>query len=108
MGTSNCVATSLPQAEEPMTSRSFSLSVLVPVYNERHLIESSLRRLLTLRHALISEMEIIVVDDASTDGTREILEKISREDDRIRLLRHERNQGKGGAVRTAIKAATGQ
>ncbi|MCI0485705.1 MAG: bifunctional glycosyltransferase/class I SAM-dependent methyltransferase [Blastocatellia bacterium] len=86
---------------------SFRLSVLVPVYNERHVVEPSLRRALALDHELISEIEMIVVDDFSTDGTWEILERLAAEDRRITLLRHERNQGKGAAIRTAVAHATG-
>lgn len=96
----------LPVYDE-LTATSFSLSVLVPVYNERHVVEASLRRVLALKHDLISRLEVIVVDDFSTDGTWEILQKLAEEDDRLMLLRHERNSGKGAAVRTAISRATG-
>jgi len=87
---------------------SFSLSVLVPVYNERYLVDTSLRRVLALRDDLIHSLEVIVVDDRSTDGSWEILERIAREDERIILLRHERNLGKGAAIRTALSHATGE
>ncbi|HXG64228.1 MAG TPA: glycosyltransferase [Blastocatellia bacterium] len=96
----------LPVYENTMAA-SFRLSVVVPVYNERHVVEASLRRVLALDHPLISSLEIIIVDDCSTDGSWEILRRLAREDDRIILLRHERNQGKGAAVRTAIARATG-
>ena len=87
-------------AEGRPKTASFRLSVLVPVYNERHLVEASLRRVLTLEHQLISSLEVIVVDDCSTDGTSEILKRLASEDGRIILIRHEENQGKGAAVRT--------
>lgn len=96
----------LPVYDE-LTATSFSLSVLVPVYNERHVVEASLRRVLALKHDLIDRLELIVVDDCSTDGSWEILQKLAEEDDRVLLLRHERNSGKGAAVRTAISRATG-
>ncbi|MBI2821296.1 MAG: glycosyltransferase [Acidobacteria bacterium] len=86
---------------------SFQLSVLVPVYNERHLVEASLRRVLALKHKLISRLEMVVVDDASTDGSWEVLDRLAAEDARITLLRHPRNQGKGAAIRTAIAHTTG-
>jgi glycosyltransferase involved in cell wall biosynthesis len=86
---------------------SFRLSVLVPVYNERHVVEASLRRLLSLRDQLISSLEVIVVDDQSTDGTWAILERLAAEDPRIVLLRNERNLGKGAALRKAIARSTG-
>jgi glycosyltransferase involved in cell wall biosynthesis len=86
---------------------SFRLSVLVPVYNERHVVEASLRRVLALRDDLISSLEVIVVDDQSTDGTWEILNRLAFEDSRITLLRNERNLGKGAALRKAIEYSTG-
>src|ERR1051325_2465502 len=86
---------------------SFRLSVLVPVYNERHVVEASLRRVLSLRDHLISSLEVIVVDDQSTDGTWTILERLAAEDPRIVLLRNERNMGKGAALRKAIAHTTG-
>jgi len=86
---------------------SFRLSVLVPVYNERHVVEASLRRVLTLKDALISSLEVIIVDDQSTDGTWSILERLAQEDSRIVLLRNERNLGKGAALRKAIEHSTG-
>src|ERR1051325_2511443 len=89
----------------PLTS--FRLSVLVPVYNERHVVEASLRRLLSLNDKLISTLEVIVVDDQSTDGTWSILERLAAEDPRVVLLRNERNLGKGAALRKAIAHSTG-
>lgn len=86
---------------------SFRLSVLVPVYNERHVVEASLRRVLALRDDLISSLELIVVDDHSSDGTWTILERLAAEDSRIVLLRNARNLGKGAALRKAIARSTG-
>src|SRR5215203_5621203 len=86
---------------------SFRLSVLVPVYNERHVVEASLRRLLSLQDRLISSLEVVVVDDRSTDGTWAILERLAAEDPRIVLLRNEQNMGKGAALRKAIARSTG-
>lgn len=80
------------------------LSILIPVYNERDTIEQVLKRV----EAVPYEKEIIVVDDASTDGTREILERLSRDNrNQLRLFLHRRNRGKGAAIRTAIEQATG-
>jgi glycosyltransferase involved in cell wall biosynthesis len=78
------------------------LSVLIPVYNEARTIDEILR----LVAAEKTEKEIIVVDDGSTDGTRA---KLAEWDGRqgVRVILHERNLGKGRAVRTAIEAATG-
>lgn len=97
-------ATGWSQDVQPQTS--FSLSVLVPVYNERHLVETALRRILNLRHDLISSLQIIVVDDCSTDGTWEVLQRIAAEDSRVILVRHDKNRGKGAAIRTALGRVT--
>ena len=96
----------LPLYEDTIGT-SFRLSVLVPVYNERHVVEASLRRVLALEHPSIRSLEMIVVDDCSTDGTRAIVQRLAAEDPRITLLVHERNQGKGAAVRTGVARASG-
>jgi glycosyltransferase involved in cell wall biosynthesis len=85
-----------------------TLSVVMPVYNERYLVAESIARVLAVQSPHISRLELIVVDDGSKDGTREILRRIAKEHpDRIRYVEHETNQGKGGAVRTGFALATG-
>lgn len=80
------------------------ISVLIPVYNERHTVEILVKRV----EAAPYEKEIILVDDASTDGTREILERLARDHrDQVRLFLHAQNRGKGAAIRTAIEHVTG-
>ncbi|MEK6302790.1 MAG: glycosyltransferase [Acidobacteriota bacterium] len=106
MSTLSSLLCRLPLYEETIAT-SFRLSILVPVYNERHVVEASLRRVLALRHDYISSLEIIVVDDCSTDGTLAILQRLADEDSRITLLVHDSNQGKGAAIRTATSLATG-
>ncbi len=78
------------------------LSVIIPVYNEVKSVEEIIRRVRATRLA----DEIIVVDDGSTDGTHERLAAMEKGDD-LRVLLHEKNQGKGAAVRTGITAARG-
>lgn len=90
------------------TGASFRLSVMVPVYNEEHVVEASLQRVLALNHPSISSLEVIVVDDYSTDGTWSILQRVASSDSRIVLLRNERNLGKGAAIRKAIEYSTGE
>src|ERR1700730_5267985 len=92
---------------------STSLSVLVPVYNEQHLVAESLRRLRVLEESPhLSRIEVIVVDDCSRDSTPAVLEDFRRSlptaGSKIAwtFLRHERNQGKGKAVQTALERAT--
>ena len=78
------------------------LSVIMPVYNERETLEEIVRQVLDtgLAH------EIVMVDDGSTDGSREIM-KQWEDHPVIRVIYHEKNLGKGSAVRTAIEHATG-
>ena len=78
------------------------LSVLIPCYNEVHTIEAIVKRVAAMNMA----SEIIIVDDGSKDGTRDLLPKLDGQDG-VRVILHEKNQGKGAAVRTAIQAATG-
>jgi glycosyltransferase involved in cell wall biosynthesis len=83
------------------------LSILVPVYNERTVVERSLAQVLSAPLPENMDRELILVDDCSTDGTSAILDRIAAEDPRIRLVRHPVNRGKGAAVRTAIQHAEG-
>lgn len=79
------------------------LSVIIPVYNEIATIEEILQRV----NAVEISKEIIIVDDGSTDGTRDFLSGLPEEGP-YRVIFHKRNQGKGGAVRTGIQHAEGQ
>ncbi|MDX1982943.1 MAG: glycosyltransferase [Bryobacteraceae bacterium] len=83
------------------------LSILIPVYNERAVVERSLSLVLGAPLPENMERELIIVDDCSTDGTFDILRRMAASEPRIRLIRHEVNQGKGAAVRTAIQHAAG-
>lgn len=75
------------------------LSVVIPVYNEVDTIQETLKRVSDVD----LDTEIIVVDDFSTDGTRDLLKKITG----IKLLLHDKNMGKGMAIRSALKEVTG-
>ena len=95
-------------------SRQTTLSVLVPAYNEQHLIQASLMRLRELgRSPLLSRAKVIVVDDCSTDATGAALQQFRDSLDRDPeagplewvFLRHDRNRGKGAAIRTALDHA---
>ena len=79
------------------------LSIVIPCYNERATIRALVE---AVRAAPVAEKEIIVVDDCSTDGTRDLL-RAEIEPLVSRILYHERNQGKGAALRTGFAAATG-
>jgi len=79
------------------------LSVVMPAYNEAETVEAALRRV----RAVPLRVEIIVVNDASTDGTREILDALAQEGLVDRVIHHEKNRGKGAAIRSGAAAATG-
>src|SRR5262245_27307994 len=83
------------------------LSILVPVYNERTVVERSLSLVLAAPLPENMEREVVIVDDCSTDGTGDILQRLAARYPEIPLHRHERNAAKGAAVRTAIEKATG-
>jgi glycosyltransferase involved in cell wall biosynthesis len=82
------------------------LSVLMPLYNERWTLATIIGRVLTV--PLDLELELIVVDDGSADGSWEELQRLAAADPRIRIFRHQRNRGKGAAIRTAIQQMTGE
>ena len=83
------------------------LSILIPVYNERTVVERSLALVLAAPLPENMERELVIVDDCSTDGTSEILERLAAQEPAIQLTRKKVNEGKGAAVRTAIQKATG-
>lgn len=78
------------------------VSVIIPVYNERSTLEEILSRVRAQEIA----SEILVIDDGSVDGTREMLADLNQEDS-LRVILHEHNQGKGAAVRTGFQNASG-
>ena len=81
------------------------LSVLMPVYNEAATVRQAIDEVLAADVGM--EVELIVVDDGSTDGTREILQGSSWPPS-VRVLAHDANRGKGAAVRTALESARGE
>jgi glycosyltransferase involved in cell wall biosynthesis len=81
------------------------LSVIVPVFNERNTVVEVLRRMRAVELPDGIDREIIVVDDGSTDGTRDVLNQLS--DSTVRIILHDGNRGKGAAVRTGIEVASG-
>jgi len=81
------------------------LSILMPVYNERERVERAIAEVLATQ--LPSDFELIVVNDGSTDGTTEIL-RGGDWSERVRLIEHEQNQGKGAAIRTGLEHARGE
>jgi glycosyltransferase involved in cell wall biosynthesis len=80
------------------------LSIVVPAYNEEATLAAVVEKLLALPHLL----EIVVVDDCSTDGTREVTRALSEAHPRVRVARHERNRGKTEALRTGFRLTRGE
>jgi glycosyltransferase involved in cell wall biosynthesis len=81
------------------------LSVLMPVYNEVRTLRTAVERVLSAPVDIA--IELVIVDDGSTDGSRELAMELAAGDSRVKYVLHETNQGKAGAVRTAIAAMSG-
>ena len=83
------------------------LSVLMPVYNERKTLAEIVSRVLNQRINGIDSLELMIVDDASTDGSTEIIEQLAKAHQQIKPIFEKENRGKGAAIRAAIEAASG-
>ena len=81
-----------------------TLSIIIPVYNEKKTVREILRRVMAVKIAGVGK-QIIVVDDCSTDGTKELLKKINHPE--VKIFYHSQNQGKGAAVKTGFAQASG-
>jgi glycosyltransferase involved in cell wall biosynthesis len=83
--------------------KTFKLSVVIPVYNERDWVAELMRRV----QAVPIPKEVVVVDDGSSDGTREVLTKLAEAYDNVRVVLHAENQGKGAALRAGFAHTSG-
>ena len=87
--------------------KNFKLSVIIPCYNEKKTIQAILKKIIeSLNNYKIVDYEIIIVDDSSNDGTKELLNEIKNKEKMI-IFFHETNLGKGAAIQTAIQHITG-
>jgi glycosyltransferase involved in cell wall biosynthesis len=97
------------QPTQPPLFREGVLSILIPVYNERAYLRKCVERVLAVKLPRRLQKEIILVDDASTDGTRDVVDELqARHPQIIRPLHQTVNQGKGAAIRRAVQEMTGQ
>ncbi len=87
-------------------SRPATLTLVIPCYNEERTLERCVERVLAIADDRLA-LELIIVDDASKDDSVAVAQKLTQRHSNIRLLRHERNQGKGAALRTGFAQATG-
>ena len=91
-----------PPADPPF------LSVAVPAYNEEANLEPTVRTLLDHLGRSVPSFEILIVDDASRDGTADVARQLTASDPRVRVFRHPENRGIGGGFRTAVHEARGE
>jgi dolichol-phosphate hexosyltransferase len=96
-------STTTTDPETPATETIVKLSILMPVFNEEARLAGALKQALDVEYPC--DVELVVVDDGSADGTGAILSRFS--DARLRIITHERNAGKGAAIRTAVDNADG-
>jgi glycosyltransferase involved in cell wall biosynthesis len=82
-----------------------SLSIVYPMYNEKDNIETAVREALRVGYQMAPQLEIVVVDDASTDGCGQIADRLAREHSEVRVVHHARNRKLGGALRSGFDAA---
>src|SRR5262249_29979374 len=82
------------------------LSIIVPAYNEERSLVRCIERVLAIADASL-ELEVLIIDDASQDGTLKLAQELALQHAQVRVLRHGVNQGKGAALHTGFKQATG-
>ena len=87
--------------------KTFKLTIIIPCYNEKNTIEEILKRINeSLKSYELLKFEVLIVDDFSNDGTKDVLKNFTN-NEKIQIFYHDKNLGKGAAIHTALKHATG-
>jgi glycosyltransferase involved in cell wall biosynthesis len=89
------------------TKIAVTLTIIIPCYNEEATLEACVKKVLEIEDDALS-LEILIVDDGSNDGSLQMAHRLAREHSQIIVLAHDRNQGKGAALRTGFQKATGE
>lgn len=89
-----------------MNQKNYSISVFFPCYNDAKSIGKLVVEAMTILPKLTKDFEVIVIDDRSSDKSREVLKKLSGKYQRLKLVFHEKNRGYGGALKSGFKTAT--
>lgn len=89
-----------------MTNFPFSLSVFFPAHNEKENIQALTEKTVQVLSGLVEDFEVLIIDDGSKDGTREIADDLAEKFPQVRAIHHETNRGYGGAVKTGIASCT--
>ena len=87
-----------------MDNTKFKVSIIIPCFNEKHTIKSIIRK---INESKAFDKEIIIVDDGSTDGSDIIIREISKDNPSLKTAFHEKNSGKGAAIKSGLKSSTG-
>jgi len=83
-----------------------SLTLFFPMYNEKETIERVVSKALDVLETLADDHEVVIVDDASDDGSEQIADRLARQYPQVRVVRHAHNMGYGAALRTGLQSAT--
>jgi len=89
-----------------MTEEDIKLSIVIPCFNEEKTVEKCLERVLNISREFL-KLEVVIVDDCSTDGSASIARNLAAMDPKVTVIQHDKNQGKGAALQTGFKNATG-
>jgi glycosyltransferase involved in cell wall biosynthesis len=88
------------------TTAHMGLTLFFPMYNEKETVERMVYKALSTLETMVDDYEIVIVDDASYDGSEEIADELARQHPQVRVVRHPRNMGYGTALRTGLQNAT--